>query len=197
MVGRYSDGPQWLPTSWNSWSSPLLEGGWALWLSSNQGNTIVMVYDFHDYITLNCNFCLASRLSLALLACMLWCWRGLCGKELNVGFGQQPARNCSSAQRPSRNWILLTTMGVWDFRWDPSSGWHLNGSLWETPKTRTWLSCVQTPDPQELWANICCSKFVIIGCNSSNRNAYKWAPKDTYKNFHSSILHRKQLKIHG
>lgn len=156
-----------------------------------------MVYDFHDCITLNCNICLASRLSLALLACMLWCRRRLCGKELNVGFSQQPAKNCSSAPQPSRNWILPTTMGVWDFRWDPSPGWHLNGSLWETPKTGPQLGCVQTPDPQELWANTRCLKFVIIGYNSNNRNAYKWASKDMYKNFCSNTLHRKQLKIRG
>ena len=104
-------------------------------------------------MTKDCNFCLASALSLAgtlltshLLAlmkpvAMLWAapWRGPGGKELRK----------ASSQQLMWNWILPTTSGVslegrstpsWALRWDDGPCQHLDYSLWKIQSWKTQLS---------------------------------------------------------
>lgn len=95
--------------------------------------------------------CLASRLSplLTLIrpAAMLWVtlWRGIHGRQLRVASPQQSARNWGhqfcNPQRTAFCQQLCehesTSVPSQTLRWEHSSKWHLDHSLWETLTQRT------------------------------------------------------------
>ena len=139
----------------------------APWLASNQYNmTKLMVCTWlfvHDYMMM-----LHKTVAPVLLECpsSCWLWGGKShagkpprDKELCLWTSENPEALSTTA---ARQWVQPTiyvsetgSIPSGNFKCDPSPGsqmTHIHFRLWN-PKQRTWLRCVQTPDPYKLRNN--------------------------------------------